>query len=199
MATREQRLAALVERQYRRDPAAVEAVLPGVGVLLPQSAATAYASVPPLWQTPEEVEEHRAGLWKMLTKQDAETLTREEALRGLQDLALTLLDNSRIDGFRHHMAKGPLQTVLGESVDACAADTTITLAKGKPIYRAIVLRGVGLHLDRKGRLVQISVNPEKIRRYDRLMSMAGAFRDTVTDVSERHDYYLEEGMTSGGW
>ena len=135
----------------------------------------------PAAQSLEGAETHRACLFAALAKLQEGALTKEEALQGLQHLALALLEHWRIDGFRHHMAKGLLKVALGKPVYAYTANTTIPVTEGEPAHEATTLRGVGLHVDHEGRLVRITINPRRVREYGDLMGIAGKYRSSPMD------------------
>lgn len=135
----------------------------------------------PASQSLEGAEIHRSCLFESLAKLQEGQLTQDDALQGLQHLALALLDNWRIDGFRHHMAKGLLKVALGKPVYAYTANTTIPVTEGEPTQEATTLRGVGLYVDHEGRLVRITINPRKVREYGDLMGMAGKYRSSPMD------------------
>ena len=197
MVVLEQRLIDLLQAKRREDPNGFREYLPGVDELLPDPPPRPSKTRPTFGLTERELSYHRTGLSEVLDKLDAGAITAEEAVRGLEHCAALLKgenmwyvwDNNLQYEMDHDVLKALVRTVLGKSPGSYKSKTTVSVGKGDVLEQVSVILGVFLDLDRNGRLVSISIDPYKYRKWPKLMKFVGGSRDE-SDVALRHDYYL---------
>ena len=94
MNTREKRLIDLLHAKRREDPKGFREYLPGAAKLLPEPPPKPSRVRSTFGLTERELSYHRAGLSAVLGKLDADTITAEEAVKGLQHCAALVKDDN---------------------------------------------------------------------------------------------------------
>ena len=120
-------------------------------------------------------------------------LSKQGAVRALEDCAVLILENRLPNTCDHESLVGLLESTLGVALDSFDSATTISIkgAEGEELGTNLSLvRGVVLYLDSDGYLLSIDIAPSKIKERKALLTIVGVGRDTEPDVAERHDDYL---------
>lgn len=188
MKDRDKRLVALVEAKYKEDPEGLAAHLPGLRDLMP--AVTSSGQEGQLTQTLGEIARRKTALAAAQAELRDCALSPEGALLALEHIAHVIADDPFTDAVDHATTKALFKRALGKSPGSFRAKTTIAVGDGEVLYRATVMRGVYLGLNKEGQLAAVTVNPRKVREFRKLMKFVGGSRDPESDVAERHDDYL---------
>ena len=200
MTTKQERLIDLLLAKHRNDPEAFREFLPGAAELLPERPPHRSMARSPFGLTERELAHHRHGLSAVLGKLDEDTITPEEAVKGLEHCAALIRDDNLPYGWDENLShemgyevkKGLLKAALGKSPGSYRSKTTVSIDKGKAavLESVSLIRGVLLDLDGNERLVSISIHPGRYAERRRLMRFVGASTDPMPDVALRHDHYL---------
>ena len=193
------RLIELLQAKYREDPEGFREFLPGVVDLLPEQPPEGGRRRSVFGLTEQEIAFHHAELAEVLGKLEKGSVTPEEAARGLQHCAALIMDDNLPEDADYEKLKSLIRVALGRSPGSYKSKATVQVIEGNDeVHDQIsAIRGVYLDLDRRRRLVSISINPRKVRERRELMKFVGASRDPRPDVSSRHDDYLASGDPHG--
>ncbi len=195
MSTQEKHIIDLLQAKRRKDPDGFRKYLPDVARLLPDlPPMRAKLRSPVFALTERERSYHKAGVLEALSKLDEETITPDEAAKGLQHCAHVLKDD--IFGFpgedRYESVKALIKAAIGKSPGSYKSKMTVPLdrnGKGPVVEQVSVIMGVYLDLNRNKQLVSISIDPKEVRKRREVMKFVGASTD-APDVALRHDHYL---------
>ena len=139
------------------------------------------------------IQERRlAELAEVFEKLNKGLVTTEEAARGLHHCAALIMDDSLPEEADYERLKSLIRVALGKSPGSYKSKATVQIGEGigDICERVSAIRGVYLDLDRRRRLVSVSIHPRKVRERRGLMQFVGASKDPESDVSSRHDDYL---------
>lgn len=192
MSVQERNLIELLQARYREDPKGFREYLPGVAELLPESSTARGETKSPFGLTKSDIAFHRAGLADVLDKMETGSTTAREAVKALQHCAALIVDDNLPEETNYEKLKRLISTGIGRSPESFKSEATIQIGErnGDVHERVSAIRGVYLELDRRRRLVSISINPRKVRERRELMRFVGASKDPDPHVSSRHDDYL---------
>ena len=192
MSVKERNLIELLQARYREDPKGFREYLPGVAELLPEPSSRRVRTESPFRLTEYEIAIHRAGLADILDKMETGSATAPEAIKALQHCAVLIVDDSLPEEANYEKLKRLISTGIGRSPESFKSEATIQIGEGfGDVHERISgIRGVYLDLDRRMRLVSISIDPRKVRERRRLMEFVGPSRDPDPLASLRHDDYL---------
>lgn len=199
MSVQERNLIELLQARYREDPKGFREYLPGVAELLPESSTARGETKSPFGLTKSDIAFHRAGLADVLDKMETGSATAPEAAKGLQHCAALIMDDSLPEEAGYEKMKSLVRAALGKSPGSYKSKATVKIGEGNGYVheRVSAIRGVYLELDRRRRLVSISINPRKVRERRELMRFVGASKDPDPHVSSRHDDYLASADPHG--
>ena len=191
MSIHERKLIELLHARYREDPKGFREYLPGVAELLPDPSPRRGRKELQLGLFEKEIAVHRAGLAEVLEKMETGSATAREAIKALQHCAALIMDDNLPEEADYEKLKRLIRAGIGKSPGSYKSKATIQIGEGKGDVheRVSAIRGVYLDLDRRRRLVSISINPRKVRERRELMRFVGASKDPDPNVSSRHDHY----------
>ena len=192
MSIQERRLIELLQARYREDPKGFRKYLPGVVDLLPEQPPEIGRRRSLFGLTEQETAFHLGGLAEVFDYLNKGPVAIEEAAKGLQHCAALIMDDSLPEEAGYEEIKSLIRAALGKSPGSYKSKATVKIGEGNGDVheRVSAIRGVYLDLDRRRRLVSISINPRKVRERRELMRFVGASKDPNPDVSSRHDDYL---------
>ena len=181
----------LIEK-YKADPEWFERNLPDITDMVREASLPLPPPRPSFNLTEAERLQHTEALLAIL---NVPKPCPQDAVMALEHCAVLVQDNFMTPHVGRDKVVPLFETAFGKSHESFEEDMTIPIEErgtGEPFYHSSLLRGVVIGLDKKRRLVSVTVTPSKVREYHRLRSIVGIARDPCEDVSIRHDDYLAE-------
>jgi len=179
--------------KYQADPERFRSYLPELAQeleqLLPSHTRKSHTSV----LTELERERLCNALLQLL---DGRSVSSGEAIQALEYCATLVQDESLPQKVDRKTLLSLLHQSAGISFSKVKKTTKIPVGEGEAIKEVALLRGVYLQLTWNDRLVAISIFPAKSKERSRALKFVGVAKDSASDVSQRHDVYLAEGLNA---
>ncbi len=192
---REKQILEMLLSRYRADQKSFRSFLPEVAQLLDAKYPLSHSYKSPFGLTERERAHREMALRRILQKLAEDSLSQEEAVKGLEHCAALIQDDSLPEDVGYQTLVGLAKAVIGKSPGSFKSRTAITVkspSEGDAFHRISLVRGVDLALDRNMGLVSVTIAPGKVKERRKLLSFVGTGRDTAKDVALRHDDYLAE-------
>jgi hypothetical protein len=194
------RLVQLLTARYQSEPAKFRSYLPEIAQLLDRIMPPRPKRLSPFTLTDHERSRRLVSLESALLGLGQSGLTKEDAVRALEDYAVLLEDDRVPEKFDFEKRIGVFKVLFGKSPGSFKAQTTLLIdpdSKERAVNSIALVRGVVLDLSWDMKLLKVHVSPQRFRERKKLLSFVGIGYDSASDVASRHDEYFAETLVHG--
>jgi len=191
--TQQEAILRSVINKYQADPQGFQSYLPEVARELEQLLPTSRRISPRSALTEQERERRQKALLQLLRQKE---LSSEQAVQALEWCATLIQDGSvspevnraTLLNLFHQATRIPLSKIKKA--------TRIPLRDAEAVKEIALLRGVHLQLTWNDHLVAISISPTKLKERSKALKFVGIAKDAASDVAQRHDAYVAQGISN---
>ena len=122
--------------------------------------------------------------------------TSEDVTQALEYCATLIQDGALPSELNRQLLLSLLHKAMGIPLSKIKKNAKISVRKGDAVKEIALLHGVHVLLTWDDRLIAILVSPSKMKERSKALKFVGIAKDAATDVAQRHDAYLAEGISN---